>query len=109
MSTEKTVVTVTIAGENYSIRSEATPDYTKECARYVDATITEIARASRSVIEPHKAAILAALSLADQLFQSRQAMETLQARVRSSAEELSAKIEAKLTDVATTIQVQVHK
>jgi cell division protein ZapA (FtsZ GTPase activity inhibitor) len=93
---ERTVVTVTIAGDDYNIRAEATPEYTRECARYVDATITEITRSSRSVMEPHKAAILAALSLADQLFQTRRELDTLRSRTGTTAAKLASQIEAKL-------------
>jgi cell division protein ZapA (FtsZ GTPase activity inhibitor) len=97
--TEKTVVTITIAGDEYNIRAEATPEYTRECARYVDATISEITRSSRSVMEPHKAAILAALSLADQLFQTRRELEAVKTRTGAAAEKLTSQIEAKLASL----------
>ncbi|HEY0671207.1 MAG TPA: cell division protein ZapA [Longimicrobiales bacterium] len=96
MSVEKTVVTVIIAGDEYHIRAEATPEYTRECARYVDATIAEITRSSRTVMEPHKAAILAALSMADQLFQTRRELEHLYAQSTSTVGKLSEEIAAKL-------------
>ena len=96
---EKTVVSITIAGDEYNIRAEATPEYTRECARYVDTTISEITRSSRSVMEPHKAAILAALSLADQLFQTRRELEALQTRTGSTADKLASQIEAKLASL----------
>ena len=96
---EKTVVTVVIAGDDYNIRAEATPEYTRECARYVDATITEITRSSRSVMEPHKAAILAALSLADQLFQTRRELEIVQAQHGSTIGKIASQIEAKLASL----------
>ena len=94
---EKTVVTIVIAGDEYHIRAEATPEYTRECARYVDATITEITKSSRSVMDPHRAAILAALSLADQLFQTRRELETVNADCASTVNRISGKIAAKLT------------
>lgn len=96
---EKTVVSITIAGDEYNIRAEATPEYTRECARYVDTTIAEITRSSRSVMEPHKAAILAALSLADQLFQARRELEALKTRTGSTADKLASQIEAKLASL----------
>ena len=99
MSAEKTVVTIRIAGDDYNIRAEATPEYTRECARYVDATISEITRSSRTVMEPHKAAILAALSLADQLFQTRRELEGLRARTGAATEKMTAQIEAKLASL----------
>ena len=96
---EKTVVSITIAGDEYNIRAEATPEYTRECARYVDATITEITRSSRTVMEPHKAAILAALSLADQLFQTRRELQKLRTESGQTAEKLTTQIEAKLASL----------
>lgn len=96
MAAEKTVVTVVIAGDEYHIRAEATPEYTRECARYVDATITEITRSSRTVMDPHRAAILAALSLADQLFQTRRDLEAVNAECASTVSRITEKIEGKL-------------
>jgi cell division protein ZapA len=97
MSAERNVVTVTIAGEEYTLRSEATPEYTRECARYVDATIADIQRQSRGVMEPHKAAILAALSIVDQFFKANRDLESAGIESESIATRLSAKIEERLT------------
>lgn len=96
MAAEKNVVTVVIAGDEYHIRAEATPEYTRECARYLDATITEITRSSRTVMDPHRAAILAALSLADQLFQTRRELEAVHAQSTATVSRMSEKIEGKL-------------
>ena len=67
---EKTVVAVEIAGEEYKLRALATPDYTRECAEYLDRMIGDIRRQSPA-LELQRAAILAGLALADQLFQAR--------------------------------------
>ena len=96
MAAEKNDVTVVIAGDEYHIRAEATPEYTRECARYLDATITEITRSSRTVMDPHRAAILAALSLADQLFQTRRELEAVNADSAATVSRMSEKIEGKL-------------
>jgi cell division protein ZapA len=69
-------VTVEIGGEEYSIRAQASADYTRECAAYVDRTLSEIMRQG-SLIQVHKGAILAALALADELFQARTELEEL--------------------------------
>ncbi len=76
MTGEKSVTTVEIAGDEYTIRSEASAEYTRECARYVNRTIEEI-MSRGGLVEAHKAAILAAMALADQLFQARKDTETL--------------------------------
>lgn len=85
----KATVTVEIAGDEYAIRSGASPEYTLECAAYVDATIRSI-REQGSLIEAHKAVILAAMSLADQLFQARAELERLRREVDRHASRLHA-------------------
>ena len=76
-----------IAGEEYTIRAEATPDYTRECAAFVD-TGAQIERQG-ALVEGHKAAILAALSLTDQLFQARAETEALRREIARLAEKLA--------------------
>ena len=70
MTVKKNVVKVTIVGEEYSLRSEATPEHTQAVAAYVDQSIRKILGGS-SVVESHKAAILAAMQIADELFTAR--------------------------------------
>lgn len=89
------MVTVVIAGEEYVIRTDATPDYTRDCADYVDRTIAGIQQNSK-VIEGHKTAILAALALTDQLFQARAEVEALHREINRLAERLTTDIERKL-------------
>jgi cell division protein ZapA len=88
VSATKHSIKVTICGEDYSIRSEAPPEHTRAVAAYVDAKIREVLE-SATVVESHKAAILAALQITDELFQSRAdhgematAMETLSGELR---------------------------
>ena len=95
MSSEKSVVTVTIAGEDYAIRSEATPEYTRECARYVDSTIADIQRSARAM-EPQKAAILAALSIVDQYFKAAEQLQECKANTAANASRLAEEIESRL-------------
>lgn len=70
----KSVVKVTIAGDEYPIRSDATPEHTRAVAAYLDRAIKRIL-ASGAVVENHKAAILAALQITDELFAEREAAE----------------------------------
>lgn len=97
----KAVVTVVIAGEEYVIRADATPDYTRDCADYVDRTMAGIQQKAKP-IEVHKTAILAALALTDQLFQARAEVEALQREIAKLADRLSSDIERTLagTDLA---------
>jgi cell division protein ZapA (FtsZ GTPase activity inhibitor) len=96
MSSEKSLVRVTIAGEEYMLRAEATPEYTRECAKYVDATIADFQRQSRTMMEPHKAAILAALSIVDQFFKASRELEALRSRSDTAASRMATEIEARL-------------
>ncbi len=91
----KTIVTVVIAGEEYKLRADATPDYTRDCAAYVDRTLSEILRQG-PLVEGHKAAILAALSLTDQLFQARAETASLRAELARQAAALRSEIDAVL-------------
>ncbi len=94
---ERKAVTVRIAGEEHAIRSAAPPDYTRRCARLVDERITEIRRRS-SLVEGHRAAILAALSIADEYFQAREELRRLRESVAERAEALAERIDAALPD-----------
>ncbi len=66
----KNAVKVTIGGEEYTVRSELPPEYTREVAAYLDAELKRV-RDSLPMVETHKAAILAALAITDELFQAR--------------------------------------
>jgi cell division protein ZapA len=92
---DRNVVTVVIAGEEYSIRAQASAEYTRECAAYVDTRLSEIMRQG-SLVQAHKAAILAALALADELFQVRSELESVRAEVAARADSLLGEIEDRL-------------
>jgi cell division protein ZapA len=89
----KSVVTVAIAGEEYTLRADATADYTRECAAYVDRTVSEIL-GQGTLVEAHKAVILSALSLADQLFQARAELDLLRRELSRLASKLASDIDA---------------
>ncbi|MDX2193104.1 MAG: cell division protein ZapA [Gemmatimonadales bacterium] len=67
----KQTVRVTIGGEEFAVRSEHPPEYTREVAAYLDAALARV-RESLPQLEPHKAAVLAALGITDELFRARQ-------------------------------------
>lgn len=66
----RSAVRVTIGGEEYSVKSELPPEYTREVAAYLDAALKRV-RDSMPSVESHKAAVLAALAITDELFQAR--------------------------------------
>jgi cell division protein ZapA len=97
MSTGKTSVTVRIAGEEHTIRASAEPSYTRRCAKLVDDRIHEI-RVQAGLIEGHKAAILAALSIADEFFQAQDELDQIRSDLSDRASKLAGRIEKALPD-----------
>jgi cell division protein ZapA (FtsZ GTPase activity inhibitor) len=95
VSRDKTSVTVRIAGEEHTIRASAEPAYTKKCAKLVDDRIHQI-RLQAGLIEGHKAAILAALSIADECFQAQEELERLRRELAERADELARRLETAL-------------
>lgn len=94
-SERRTSVTVRIAGEEHAIRANAEPEYTRSCASYVDHRISEI-RSQGALMETHKAAILAALSISDELLQARKELGRVLKETDSRATKLAQRLEAGL-------------
>jgi cell division protein ZapA len=67
---EKKRVTVTISGKDYSIVSGVEPEYIKKVASYLNDKMREISDNYPNIPET-KVAVLAALNITDELFQSR--------------------------------------
>ncbi len=80
MTERRNSVRVTIVGEEYAIRSPAPPEHTRAVAQYVDAAIRKVV-AGGTVVESHKAAILAAMQIAGELFEERAAAAALAAQI----------------------------
>ncbi len=72
MTSKKNVVRVTILGDEYSIRSDQSAERTRIVAEHVDNVIKETMRAG-NIVDAQKGAILAALSITDELFDAREA------------------------------------
>jgi cell division protein ZapA len=88
VTTTKNAVRVIIGGEEYTVRSEVPPEYTRDVAAYLDAALKRV-RDSLPMVESHKAAILAALSITDELFQARQGDRAMADRLSGMANELA--------------------
>lgn len=93
---DRKAVTVRIAGEEHAIRSSAPPEYTRRCARIVDERITEIRRRS-GLVEGHRAAILAALSITDEFYQAREELQRLREEVARRTTGLTGRIDEALS------------
>ena len=70
MSTKKHLVHVTILDEEYAIRSDASPEHTREVAAYLENAIRRVLD-SGSVVATNRATILAALQITGELFEAR--------------------------------------
>jgi cell division protein ZapA len=88
VTTTKNAVRVIIGGEEYTVRSELPPEYTREVAAYLDAALKRV-RDTLPMVESHKAAILAALSITDELFQARRGDHEAAERLSSMANDLA--------------------
>ena len=88
MNADKMLVTVTIGGEEYTLRSDRLPEYTKAAAEHVDRALGEV-RSGGKIVESHKAAILAALSITDELFQARKGQKEMADRLTALVADLA--------------------
>lgn len=80
-------VRVHILGEEYSIRSEVSPEHTRAVAAHYDGLVRQLL-ASGSVLETHRAAILAALQVTSELLEARATSAQLTADMRALADEV---------------------
>jgi cell division protein ZapA len=87
MSEKRSSVKVSIVGQELTIRSDATPEHTREVAAYVDRTIRGIMQ-SGAVVESSKAAILAALQITDELFRVRSSQQALDESMQALSSEV---------------------
>lgn len=87
MTIRKHVVSLTIQGAEYTLRTESSPDHVRAVAAYVDQVISETMD-SGARIESHKAAILAALRIAGELFEARDQSDEIAAQMRSLSDEI---------------------
>lgn len=88
-------VTVEIAGERHSLRSDASPEYTQAVAAHLDATIRNLGMGN--TLDPHKSAILAALTITDELFRAREEVSRLRAQLTERAGWITQRLERALS------------
>jgi cell division protein ZapA len=87
MSEKRSSVKVSIVGQEITIRSEASAEHTREVAAYVDKTIRTIMN-SGAIIEPSRAAVLAALQITDELFRARESQRALDESMQTLSSEV---------------------
>ena len=74
MSAKKNLVRVSILDEEYAIRSDESPEHTREVAAYLEDAIQKVLDTG-SVVETNRATILAALQITGELFEARQGQD----------------------------------
>ena len=77
----KRSITVTIAGQNFSLHSDNDEKVVKKLAASVDRRIRQINRAGRS-FDSQKVAVLAALQLAEELHNEQEQAQAFKKEVR---------------------------
>jgi cell division protein ZapA len=77
----KRPVAVQIAGQRVVLRSDADDEEVREIAAFVDAKIREIQRQGRTA-DTQMLATLAALQIAEELFEARRATADLKKKIR---------------------------
>ena len=92
---QPSVITVQIFGREYKIKGHADKDYIEEMAKYVDEKMRELSGNS-SLPSQDTLAILAALNIADELFQQRGQLSGTFSSVDEKADHLIALIDQSL-------------
>lgn len=87
MSVKRNSVRVTILNDEYAIRSDTSAEHTRAVAQYVDRAIRQV-MSTGTVVESSKAAILAALQIAGELFELREASQDVTRSMRSLSDDV---------------------
>jgi len=88
MSTKKNAVKVMIGGEEYTVRSDLPPEYTREVAGHVDQALKKVL-SQGGLVDTHKAAILAALDITNELFQAKKGEREVAARLAALSDDFA--------------------
>ena len=92
-------VKVQVAGQTLSLRTDAKQRYIKELADYVTAKIDQ-ARSTGKIATTQSLALLAAMTIADELYQLREEKQRLERQVRERTERILRYLDAE--DAATS-------
>jgi cell division protein ZapA len=91
----KNKVTVSIAGQDYTMVSADSESYVRKVAAHVDGQIREVLESGRLSVA--NGAVLAAMNIADQYYREVAASENLRRQVKDGLEE-NAKLKAELSE-----------
>lgn len=88
--------TVEIMGREYRIRGAADEAYVREVARYVDTKLREVSQGT-SLPTSDRVAILAAMNIADELFQLRRSSHDEMSSIEKKTQSLISLLDEKLS------------
>jgi cell division protein ZapA len=89
-------VKIEIYDQIYNVNAEGQDEeHLKELAAYVDGKMREVAQATR-IVDSVKVAVLAALNIADEIFELRERQQTIDGPLRKRVEKCVALIEKAL-------------
>src|SRR3989454_763643 len=97
-----------IGGEEYTGRSDLPPEYTREVAAYVDQALKKVL-SQGPIVETHKAAVLAALDITNELFPTKKGEREVVARVADAAAQAATADSARLLEDARQRMVLTAK
>lgn len=96
----KNKVTVSIAGQEYTLVGTEDEAYVRKVASHVDAQVREVEAAGRmSLVD---SAMLAAVNIADQYFKEQETAENLRRQIKETLEE-SARLKLELSEAKREI------
>ena len=103
----KNKITVSIAGQEYTMVAAEGEDYVRRVAAHVDSQMRE--GLSQGRLSQADGAVLAAMNIADQYFKEREASENLRRQIKEYLEEAT-KLKMELSEAKREIfKLQNHK
>lgn len=99
----KRKVEVSLLGRNFTIKSDKEEAYLHQVASFVNRKFDEIRHQTRTATS-HDLALLVALNLADELFQSEDRARSTRAELRKRSERLLRSLDAALADAPPALE-----
>jgi cell division protein ZapA len=93
MSDESNQVSISIFGQEYSVKAPADPEYIKKIGEYLDGKMREVQSGFTTTQSSTRIAILAAMNITDELFNSRKSSGTEDSEVEEKISTLIELIE----------------
>jgi len=80
-------IQINIFGQVYSIKGKDDPAYIRELAAFIDGKMKEVQKGTGTV-DPHRVAILTALTITDELYRLRESYGILEKTAENAAKRL---------------------